>query len=397
MLPARSLPASASADSFAVLAGDTITNTGPTTITGDLGLHPGTAVTGAPVVFGAMNVTNQAALDAKNALRSAYVDAQGRSGATLIPGGALGGLTLGPGLYKHGTAGLQSLGIASGETLVLNGSADDVWIFQTDSTLIAETGTTVRFQGGAQACNVFWQVGSAATLRAGSKFVGTVMAHDDITLETGATVLDGRLLAGAQANGAGALVLDTNTITRSDCATVVPPVDTTPVTTTTPTTTTTTDDPDGHNPGSVDRRNRGQGRSSPEGSRQEGRRQEGSSEEEGCCCGNDSAGGNVDLDVDCDARERKAAGQVLRLCRLEHLDARPAGCCGAACRKCGRQRRCGPAERDAGPCHTGDGRARHAARCLGGAAERFRVTANGLRAAPDHERADRAAGYRPCR
>jgi Ice-binding-like len=233
------------ASSFAVLAGDTITNTGPTTITGDLGLHPGTAVTGAPVVFGTMNVTNQAALDAKNALRTAYLDAEGRSGATLIPGGALGGLTLGPGLYKHETAGLQSLGIASGETLVLNGSADDVWIFQTDSTLIAETGTTVRFQGGAQACNVFWQVGSAATLRAGSTFVGTVMAHDDITLETGATVLDGRLLAGAQANGAGALVLDTNTIKRSDCATVVPPVDTTPVdttpvppTTTTPTTTT---------------------------------------------------------------------------------------------------------------------------------------------------------------
>ena len=207
------------ADSFAVVAGDTITNTGPTTIAGDLGLHPGTAVTGAPVVFGNMNVTNQAALDAKNALRSAYLDAEGRSGGTLIPGGALGGLTLGPGLYKHETAGLQSLGIASGETLVLNGSADDVWIFQTDSTLIAETGTTVRFQGGAQACNVFWQVGSAATLRAGSTFVGTVMAHDDITLETGATVLDGRLLAGAQANGAGALVLDTNTIKRSDCAT----------------------------------------------------------------------------------------------------------------------------------------------------------------------------------
>ena len=239
------------AGSFAVLAGDTITNTGPTTITGDLGLHPGTAVTGAPVVFGTMNVTNQAALDAKNALRTAYLDAEGRSGATLIPGGALGGLTLGPGLYKHETAGLQSLGIASGETLVLNGSASDVWIFQTDSTLIAETGTTVRFQGGAQACNVFWQVGSAATLRAGSTFVGTVMAHDDITLETGATVLDGRLLAGAQANGAGALVLDTNTIKRSDCATVVPPVDTTPVdttpvdttpvppTTTTPTTTAT--------------------------------------------------------------------------------------------------------------------------------------------------------------
>ena len=61
------------AGSFAVLAGDTITNTGPTTITGDLGLHPGTAVTGAPVVFGTMNVTNQAALDAKNALGTAYL------------------------------------------------------------------------------------------------------------------------------------------------------------------------------------------------------------------------------------------------------------------------------------------------------------------------------------
>ena len=205
------------ADQYAVLAGDAISNTGSTTINGHLGLYPGTSVSGAPTVNGTSNVNNGAAQQAKDDLRTAYLDAEGRSGPTLIAAGALGGLALPPGLYKDDGAP-ASLGIATGQTLTLTGDASSVWIFQSASTLIAETGSRVVLAGGALGCNVFWQVGSAATLRTGSTFVGTVMAHDDITLENSVTV-DGRMLAGAQANGAGALVLDTDTITKSHCVT----------------------------------------------------------------------------------------------------------------------------------------------------------------------------------
>ena len=215
------------ATSYAVLAGDTITNTGATTINGDLGLHPGTAVTGSPTVNGTSNVANGAAQQAKADLRTAYLDAEGRAGPALVAAGALGGRTLAPGLYKDDGAP-ASLGIATGQTLTLQGDASSVWIFQSASTLIAETGSRVVLSGGAQACNVFWQVGSSATLKTGASFVGTVMAHTSITVENSVTVA-GRLLAGSQANGAGALTMNTDTITRSTCATV---------TTTTPPTTT---------------------------------------------------------------------------------------------------------------------------------------------------------------
>ena len=206
------------ADSYGVLAGGSIANTGSTTINGDLGLYPGASVSGAPVVInGTSNVNNGAAQQAKADARTAYLDAEGRSGPNLVAAGALGGLSLSPGLYKDDGAP-ASLGIASGQTLTLQGDASSVWIFQSASTLIAETGSRVVLAGGALGCNVFWQVGSAATLRTGSTFVGTVMAHDDITLENSVTV-NGRMLAGSQANGAGALVMDTDTITRSHCVT----------------------------------------------------------------------------------------------------------------------------------------------------------------------------------
>ena len=159
------------ADSYGVLAGDMITNTGATSITGDLGLHAGTSVTGAPTVSGASNVANGAALQAKNDLRTAYLDAEGRSGPILIAAGALGGRTLAPGLYKDDGAP-ASLGIATGQTLTLSGDASSVWIFQSASTLITETGSRVVLEGGALACNVFWQVGSSATLKTSSNFVG---------------------------------------------------------------------------------------------------------------------------------------------------------------------------------------------------------------------------------
>ena len=223
------------AGAYGVLAGDTITNTGATTINGDLGLFPGSAVVGSPTVIGASNVNNSAAQIAKNDLRTAYLDAEGRSGPTLVAAGALGGRTLAPGLYKDDGAP-ASLGISTGQTLTLSGDSRSVWIFQSASTLITETGSRVVLTGGAQACNVFWQVGSSTTLKTGSTFVGTVLAHTDISVQNSVTIA-GRLLAGAQANGAGALTLDTDTITRSNCATVTSPTPTTP-TPTTPTPTT---------------------------------------------------------------------------------------------------------------------------------------------------------------
>ena len=226
------------ADAYAVLAGDMISNTGATTINGNLGLHPGSSVTGAPTVIGASNIANGAALQAKADLRTAYLDAQGRPGPILIAAGALGGRTLAPGLYKDDGAP-ASLGIATGQTLTLQGDATSVWIFQSASTLITETGSRIVLSGGAQACNVFWQVGSSATLKTSSTFVGTVMANVSITAQNSVTVA-GRLLAGAQANGAGALTLETDTITRTPCATVTPTPTTPAPTTPTPTTPTPT-------------------------------------------------------------------------------------------------------------------------------------------------------------
>ncbi len=115
------------AGSYGVLAGDTITNTGATTINGDLGLFPGTAVVGSPTVIGAQNVNNSAAQIAKNDLRTAYLNAEGRTGPTLVAAGALGGRTLAPGLYKDDGAP-ASLGIATGQTLTLDGDSSSVWI-----------------------------------------------------------------------------------------------------------------------------------------------------------------------------------------------------------------------------------------------------------------------------
>jgi hypothetical protein len=204
------------ADNYGVLAGDTITNTGATTINGDLGLFPGTAVTGAPTVVGASNVNNGAAQQAKADLRTAYLDAAGRTGPILVAGGALGSRTLAPGLYKDDGAP-ASLGIAGGQTLTLQGGADDVWIFQSSSTLAAEVSSRVILVGGARSCNVFWQVATSATLKTSSTFVGTIMAQQHIAVQNSVTVA-GRLLAGAQANGAGALTLDTDTITKTHCA-----------------------------------------------------------------------------------------------------------------------------------------------------------------------------------
>ena len=195
------------ADSFAVLAGSGITNTGPTTITGDVGTFPTTSQTG----FGSitLNGTNHAGdavtQGAKSDLVAAYNDAAGRKPVTNVPV-ELGGSTLLEGVYTSPT-----LGLTGTLTLDAKGRPEAQFIFQAGSTLIAESNSRVLLLNGADPCNVVWQVGSSATFKTGTRFVGDVLALTSITAQTGAT-FQGRLLARN-----GAVTLDTNTITKANC------------------------------------------------------------------------------------------------------------------------------------------------------------------------------------
>ncbi len=196
---------------FSVLAGSTVTNTGPTTMFGDLGLYPGTAVTGEPHVLGQTYVNDQVAIEAKNALTTAYNSAESRP-TNGSAGTDLAGHEFSPGVYTASGSLLLSSGSV---TLNAEGNPNAVFIFQVGSTLITESNTSVSLVGGAQACNVFWQVGSSATLGSGTRFVGTIMASASITANTGATI-HGRLLART-----AAVTLEDNTITDSTCASSV--------------------------------------------------------------------------------------------------------------------------------------------------------------------------------
>ena len=195
-----------SANAFAVLAGSTVTNTGPSILNGDLGVSPGTAVTGFPpgTVNGTIHAADSAAAQAKLDLTTAYNDAAGRSTSPISVSGNLGGQTLPPGLYKS----TSSLAISSGDlTLDAQGDANAVFIFQMASTLTTTVGRQVILSGGAKAANVFWQVGTSATLGTNSVFQGNILADQSITLTTGAT-LNGRALTRI-----GAVALDSNAIT----------------------------------------------------------------------------------------------------------------------------------------------------------------------------------------
>jgi Ice-binding-like len=192
---------------FAVLAGSTVTNTGPTKVTGNLGVSPGTAVTGfgPGTVVGTQHLGDPTAAKAEADLTTAYNDAAGRTLCPVSVSGNLGGLTLAPGLYKS----TSSLEVSSGDlTLDAKGNSNAVFIFQMASTLSTTAGRKVILKNGAKAANVFWQVGSSATLGTTSVFKGNIMAYQAVTLQTGAT-LDGRALARV-----AAVAMDTNTVTR---------------------------------------------------------------------------------------------------------------------------------------------------------------------------------------
>ncbi|MCW2541238.1 MAG: hypothetical protein JWN95_2963 [Frankiales bacterium] len=191
---------------FAVLAGSTITNTGPTTITGDVGLSPGTAITGFPPgqVTGTVHAADAVALQAKNDLTAAYNDAASRATTATVPV-ELGGTTKTAGVYDSpaGTFGITG-------TLTLDGQGDtsSVFIFKAASTLITASASKVVLINGARAANVYWKVGSSATLGTYSTMRGNILALASITVTTGVTV-KGRVLTQT-----AAVTLDTDTITR---------------------------------------------------------------------------------------------------------------------------------------------------------------------------------------
>jgi hypothetical protein len=194
----------ATVSGFTVLAGSTVTNTGATAVTGDLGVSPGSAVTGFPpgTVSGAIHAGDATAATAQSDLTVAYNDAAGRTTGAVTVSGDLTGLTLAPGLYKS----TSSLAISGALTLNAVGDPNAVFIIQMASTLTTGPGSQVILSGGAQASNVFWQVGTSATLGTNSVFKGTIMADQSITVNNGARV-DGRVLTRI-----GAVTLDTNLI-----------------------------------------------------------------------------------------------------------------------------------------------------------------------------------------
>ncbi|MGG7104780.1 ice-binding family protein [Rhodococcus sp. 24CO] len=211
------------AQPFAVLAGAGITNTGPTTLGGDIGTYPTPTITGVSdlTITGTNHGGDAVSQGAKPDVLTAYNTLAGQ-GPTQPTGADLTGRTLVSGVYNSGS----SIALSGTVTLDAQGDPNAVFVFQAGSTLITSSSSTVALINGTQACNVFWQIGSSATLGTNSVFRGNLLALTDITAATEATV-EGRLLA---INGA--VTLDTNTITIPTCAP--------PGTTTAPTTTTTT-------------------------------------------------------------------------------------------------------------------------------------------------------------
>ncbi|MCU1578964.1 MAG: hypothetical protein JWP19_1168 [Rhodoglobus sp.] len=193
------------ASAYSVLGASTVTNTGATVVSNDLGVSPGTAITGFPpgLINGQTHAADPNAAAAQAALATAYTDAAGRtpSAPAVVGVYELGGTTFAPGVY----AGASSLGITGTVTLDGGGDPTAVFVFQAGSTLTTASSSTVRLVNGAQSANVFWQIGSSATLGTYSTFAGTIMALASVTVTTGVTVY-GRALAQT-----AAVTLDTDT------------------------------------------------------------------------------------------------------------------------------------------------------------------------------------------
>jgi len=210
------------ASTFAILAGAGVTNTGPSIISGDVGVFPGSAITGFPpgtVVNGSFHVTDGPAAQAQADLAVAYTAIQNMPVDTVLTGQDLGGKTLPPGVYHFDTSA-QLTGVL---TLDAGGDPNAKWYFQIGSTLTTASNSAVIVIGGGSANNVFWQVGSSATIGTGTAFGGHILAFASITFQTGSTLGLGSALAQT-----GAVTLDTNIISATVAAVLTPLISTNP-------------------------------------------------------------------------------------------------------------------------------------------------------------------------
>ena len=200
------------ASSFALLAGTGISNTGSSVITGNIGSFSTTTITGFPpgvLTAGSINHAGDSVTQgAKTDLTTAFGDAAGRTPVTTVAT-ELGSTTKNAGVYNSLSG---TFGITGALTLDAQNDPSAVFIFKTASTLVTAAGSTVVLTGGAQACNVFWEIGSSATLGANSILKGSMLVFTSATLTTGAAV-EGRILARN-----GAVTLDTNIVTTPTCA-----------------------------------------------------------------------------------------------------------------------------------------------------------------------------------
>jgi hypothetical protein len=199
------------AASYAVLAGQAVTNTNSSVISGNLGVSPLLAVSGFPpgvVKNGTIHAGDAEAGQAQSDLTTAYDEAAGRASTSDQTGKDLGDQTLTTGVYTAST----SMALTGTVTLDAQGDPNAVFVFQAGSTLTTASGSTVLLTNGASPCNVYWQVGSSATLGTGSTFIGTIMALTAATVTTGVTV-EGRVLARN-----GSVTLDDDVITAPNCA-----------------------------------------------------------------------------------------------------------------------------------------------------------------------------------
>jgi len=201
-----------SASTFAIMATAAISGGGDQ-INGDVGLHPGSSQGIPPSeINGTIHVNDQAIIDAQADLLAAYNEAVSRSVNAQTLEGNLGGLTKTPGLYVNSSSvEISGTGANAILTLDAQGDANAVFIFKMASTLTMGTGTSIVLSGGAQAKNVYWQVGSSATLGTTSIFKGNILAAVTITVNNGAAV-EGRLFAGS-GGGGGAVTVQSSTIT----------------------------------------------------------------------------------------------------------------------------------------------------------------------------------------
>lgn len=210
LVMAQVAPPLGTAQSFAGLAGSTATNTGPTVVTGDLGVAPGCAITGFPpgVIIGTPHECDATSASAQNDVTTAYNNLAGQACDQDLTGQDLGGMTLNPGVYCFSSSA-QLTGTLQ---LDAQGSPSATFIFQIGSTLTTASGSMVTLINGGSPCFVFWQVGSSATLGTTTAFIGNILALESITMNTGADIDGGRALARTSA-----LTMDTNLIDAGQC------------------------------------------------------------------------------------------------------------------------------------------------------------------------------------